>query len=95
MDVSAVPTSERLDFDAPYGMLIDGEIVPAAATLEVLNPATNKPFADAPSGSEEDMNRAIAAAKRAFPSWAALSAAERRPTGQLTRPKCEDVKLDL
>lgn len=77
MDVSPVTTRERLDFGAPYGMLIDGEIVPAATTFEVLNPATNRPFADAPRGSAEDMNRAIAAAKGAFPAWAALSAAER------------------
>lgn len=68
---------EYLDFEAPYGLLIDGEIEQVEQTFDVCNPANNKPFASAPLGSAEDMRRAIAAAKRAFPAWAALSADER------------------
>jgi betaine-aldehyde dehydrogenase len=50
---------------------IDGESVDAAdgATEPVLNPATGEAFAEAPLSTEEDINRAVAAAKAAFPAW--------------------------
>ena len=66
-----------LDFNGPYGMLIDGEIVSTSEGFDVFNPADNRVLASAPAGASADMNAAIAAAKRAFPSWAALSADQR------------------
>ena len=47
---------------------IDGEFVDPAdgATEEVLNPATGEAIAEAPLSGEEDVNRAVAAARRAF-----------------------------
>jgi betaine-aldehyde dehydrogenase len=53
---------------------IDGEFVdPAEGRTEpILNPATDEPLAEAPVSSEEDVNRAVAAAGRAFESWAAV-----------------------
>jgi aldehyde dehydrogenase (NAD+) len=54
---------------------IDGEwvdpIVPAP--LEVINPATEEPFARISLGSKADVDRAVAAAKAAFPAFAATS----------------------
>ena len=54
-------------------LLIDGALVDGAATMDVINPATGKPFATAPKADAALANTAIAAAKRAFPAWAALS----------------------
>jgi acyl-CoA reductase-like NAD-dependent aldehyde dehydrogenase len=62
------------DFSGPYGLLIDGEIVTTAEGFEVFNPASNDVIASAPRGTSEHMEQAIAAAKRAFPAWAALTA---------------------
>ena len=58
---------------------IDGEFVDAAegATEDVLNPATGEVIAEQPLSGEEDVNRAVAAAKRAFPGWAATPPGER------------------
>jgi betaine-aldehyde dehydrogenase len=58
---------------------IDGEFVDAAdgATEEVTNPANGEVIAEMPLSSEEDVNRAVAAAKRAFPEWAATTPGER------------------
>jgi betaine-aldehyde dehydrogenase len=58
---------------------IDGEFVDAAdgATEEVTNPANGEVIAEMPLSSEEDVNRAAAAAKRAFPGWAATPPGER------------------
>ena len=58
---------------------IDGEFVDAAdgQTEEVTNPANGEAIAEMPLSSEEDVNRAVAAAKRAFPGWAATPPGER------------------
>jgi acyl-CoA reductase-like NAD-dependent aldehyde dehydrogenase len=49
----------------------------SAPTLEVINPATEKPIARMPRAGVEDTDRAVAAAKRAYPAWRAVRAADR------------------
>ncbi|MEO6014523.1 MAG: aldehyde dehydrogenase family protein [Devosia sp.] len=66
-----------VDFEAPYGLSIDGKVVESNRLFDVLNPATNELLAQAPDASDDHMRQAIAAAKRAFPAWAALSGDER------------------
>jgi betaine-aldehyde dehydrogenase len=58
---------------------IDGEFVDAAdgATEEVTNPATGEAIAEMQLSGEEDVDRAVKAAKRAFPRWAATTPGER------------------
>ncbi|HEX2231845.1 MAG TPA: gamma-aminobutyraldehyde dehydrogenase [Thermoleophilaceae bacterium] len=58
---------------------IDGEFVdPAEGQTEpVLNPATAEQIAEAPLSTEEDVNRAVDAAKRAFGGWADTVPGER------------------
>ena len=47
------------------------------ATLEVINPATERAFATIALGNKEDVDRAVKAARAAFPSFSASSKAER------------------
>ncbi len=58
---------------------IGGEFVDGAdgATEGVINPATTEVIAEAPLSGEEDVNRAVAAAKEAFAGWAATPPGER------------------
>jgi betaine-aldehyde dehydrogenase len=58
---------------------IGGELVePAGGEREdVINPATREVIASAPLSSEEDVDRAVAAAKGAFETWSATTPAER------------------
>jgi betaine-aldehyde dehydrogenase len=58
---------------------INGESVDAAdgATEEVTNPANGEVIAEMPLSSEEDVSRAVAAAKAAFPGWSTTTPAER------------------
>jgi betaine-aldehyde dehydrogenase len=58
---------------------IDGEFVDAAdgETEEVTNPATGEAIAEMQLSAEEDVDRAVAAAKRAFPGWSATTPGER------------------
>ena len=58
-------------------LLIDGALVEGANTLDVINPATGEIFIKVSRASEAQAYAAVAAAKKAFPLWAALSYAER------------------
>jgi acyl-CoA reductase-like NAD-dependent aldehyde dehydrogenase len=60
-----------------YKLLIGGELVDGASEYEVINPATGQPLALCPRADEAQLNAAVAAAKKAFPAWAALSQNER------------------
>jgi betaine-aldehyde dehydrogenase len=59
--------------------VIDGELVDSAdgATEPVINPATGEPIAEAPLSSEEDVDRAVAAARRAFEGWSRTTPRDR------------------
>src|SRR5438270_695626 len=58
---------------------IDGEFVDPAdgQTEPVLNPATDEAIAQAPLSSAEDVDRAVKAARRAFPGWSTTTPGER------------------
>lgn len=63
-----------------YRMVIGGEAVSAASgeTMDVVNPATNDVIATVPRSSNEDVDRAVGAARRAFEGdWARVSASKR------------------
>src|SRR6201999_930785 len=61
-----------------YQLLIDGKMVPGDQTMPVLNPATEEVLAQCPRASKDQLDKAVAAAKAAFPAWAATPIAERR-----------------
>jgi acyl-CoA reductase-like NAD-dependent aldehyde dehydrogenase len=61
-----------------FAHLINGNLVSSGATLEVINPATGAVFARCPSASQEQLDAAVSAARRAFPAWRAKPFAERR-----------------
>jgi aldehyde dehydrogenase (NAD+) len=60
-------------------LYIDGRWVSSAAdeSVEVLNPATEEVIGTVPAGGAEDVDRAVAAARAAFPPWASTSRTER------------------
>lgn len=59
-------------------MTIDGKGVEGSEKLSVINPATGKSFIEVPDCTREELDRAVAAARRAFPEWKALSYDARR-----------------
>lgn len=61
-----------------FKFLINGELVDGAQQMNVINPATEQVCAKAPRASVEQVNAAVAAAKAAFPAWAATHIDERR-----------------
>lgn len=69
-NASTVVADVAAPADLPEQILhyIDGEAVPSLGgeTFEVLNPVTNETYIEAASGQKADIERAVAAAKKAF-----------------------------
>lgn len=61
-----------------FKLLIGGKLVAGDQTMDVVNPATAEVLASCPRASEAQLNAAVAAAKAAFPAWAATSLDQRR-----------------
>ncbi|MEV6314878.1 aldehyde dehydrogenase family protein [Streptomyces sp. NPDC051776] len=61
------------------GMYIDGDWRPSAgsSTIDVVNPADEQVIAKVPAGTARDVDSAVAAARAAFPVWAATAPADR------------------
>ncbi len=57
--------------------LIDGREVAGRDYFETVNPATQEVLAEVARGGASEVNAAVAAAKRAFPAWAATPPGER------------------
>jgi len=55
-----------------YRLLINGQLVSGATTLEVINPATGKLLSRCARADKAQLDAAVAAAKTAFPAWAAI-----------------------
>ncbi len=97
-------TGELTDGAAPAGespwlMLIDGELVPASdsATFESIDPYTEQPLGIAPDAGVADVERAIAAARRAFDEtdWSrdhAFRARCLRQLQQALRSRLEEIR---
>ncbi len=64
--------------DTNLTMLIDGKAVSTPNSIDIINPATGHVFASAPDATRADLNRAVAAARTAFPLWTAHSFDQRR-----------------
>jgi aldehyde dehydrogenase (NAD+) len=62
-----------------YGLVIGGEEVEPAGGrgLKTINPATEEVLAEVAEAGEADADRAVAAARAAFPGWAATPGAQR------------------
>ena len=75
--MSAQPQFDQAEA-SPYRLLIDGELVAGASTMDVINPATGKSFTRCPRADVNQLNAAVAAAKAAFPAWSRRSWDDRR-----------------
>jgi len=77
----AVSSREESEASAPlrtdFSLLIGGELVQSAQHLDVINPALGTVFARCPAAQAPELDRAVDAARRAFPAWRARSFADR------------------
>ncbi len=73
---NAAPASGKILTD--FAHLIDGRAVGSDSTFAVIDPATGKVFAHCPDASKQQLDDAVAAARRAFVEWSARSFEDRR-----------------
>jgi acyl-CoA reductase-like NAD-dependent aldehyde dehydrogenase len=59
-------------------LLINGRLEDGDTTMDVINPATEEVLTKCPRASKGQLDKAVAAAKAAFPAWSGLSMAERK-----------------
>ncbi len=75
--------------------IINGQKVGSKESFETINPATGEVIDTVASGGEAEVNAAVAAAKAAFPGWAATPVKERarlvRKLGELIAANVESI----
>ena len=82
-------------------LYIDGKFIEAEGrkTEAVLNPATGEVLAHLPHATREDLDRALAAAQRAFATWSRTSPLERsavlRKVAELARARAETIGRNI
>jgi len=78
-------------------LYIDGEFIHGGdrPTQDILNPATGQVIAQLPHATPQDLDRALAAAARAFEAWKKSSPIERskvlRKVSELARARAQDI----
>ena len=78
-----------------YGMVIGGRRLAGAEGFEVRNPATGELVGHAPNATPDDLDAAVAAAKAAFPGWAARPDVERAGACEAMAGKLAEHAEDL
>jgi aldehyde dehydrogenase (NAD+) len=66
-----------VDIAPSYGLFIDGEFTDGKDSFKTVNPASEEVLSEITTAGPEDVDRAVAAARRAFGPWSALPGAER------------------
>jgi aldehyde dehydrogenase (NAD+) len=68
-----------VDLAPSYGLFVDGEFTDAAdgTVFKTVSPSSEEVLAEVARAGEADVDRAVRAARKAFPAWSALPGAER------------------
>jgi delta 1-pyrroline-5-carboxylate dehydrogenase len=79
MSLADIQAAAGLKTPIRHQLFIDGKFVDAASgmTAPTLNPHNNTTIADVAMAGKEDVDRAVAAAQKAFPKWSRMAAADR------------------
>jgi acyl-CoA reductase-like NAD-dependent aldehyde dehydrogenase len=77
MAIQSATGAQSAELRTDFSLLIAGALEQSAHYLDVINPALGTVFARCPAAGRGDLDRAVAAARGAFPAWRARSFAER------------------
>ncbi|RPI61670.1 MAG: aldehyde dehydrogenase family protein, partial [Lysobacterales bacterium] len=77
MAIRLEETTQSAALRTDFSLLIGGELVSSEQRLDVIDPALGSVFARCPAAGRGELDRAVDAARRAFPAWRARSFAER------------------
>lgn len=68
----------KFDVFGEYYNTIDGKLSSTSETRHGINPASGKPLAEVPVSTQQDVDTAVAAARKAFKSWSKVPYEERQ-----------------
>jgi acyl-CoA reductase-like NAD-dependent aldehyde dehydrogenase len=94
-NIEEARSAERSGLSSPASLIIAGKVFETKEAFPVIDPATGAPFAVCPQASRDDMQRAIDAARKAFPSWAATPIDERAAAIEKIAAAVEGRKQEL
>jgi acyl-CoA reductase-like NAD-dependent aldehyde dehydrogenase len=77
MAIRSAEGAQSVALRQDFSLLIDGKLEQSAMKLDVINPALGTVFARCPAAGPVELDRAVAAARRAFPAWRGRSFPER------------------
>jgi betaine-aldehyde dehydrogenase len=79
MTLADIQKAAGLEKPIRHQLFIDGRFIDAESgeTLATLNPHDNSTIAEVALAGKADVDKAVAAAKRAFPAWSRMAAADR------------------
>ena len=98
--IALAEAKEKTGYET-LALYIDGKFIQAEGrkTEAVLNPATGEVLAQLPHASREDLDRALAAAQKAFATWSKTSPLERsavlRKVGELARQRADAIGRNI
>jgi len=101
MSGTAVAESKQATAYETLALYIDGKFIEAGGrkTEPVLNPASAEVLAQLPHATREDLDRALAAAQRAFTTWSRTSPLERsavlRKVAELARARADAIGRNI
>jgi acyl-CoA reductase-like NAD-dependent aldehyde dehydrogenase len=77
MAIRSAENAQSAALRKDFSLLIGGELVSSERRLDVIDPALGTVFARCPAAERPELDRAVEAARSAFPAWRARSFAER------------------
>ncbi len=77
MAIQSAKGAQSAELRTDFSLLIGGALEQSPHHLDVINPALGTVFARCPAAGPRELDRAVAAARGAFPAWRARSFAER------------------
>lgn len=95
MAIQSTEGAKGVALRTDFSLLIGGELVQSAQQLDVINPAVGTVFARCPAAQAPELDRAVAAARRAFPAWRARSFAERAALVKRLSQRLRERQNDL
>ncbi len=78
-----------------FSLLIDGKLEQSDEHLEVINPAVGEIFARCPAAGRAELDRAVAAARKAFKAWSGRPFAERATLVKQMSQKLREHQQEL
>src|SRR5262245_62055002 len=81
--------------DHKFTHTIDGKAEKSTAAFDVINPSTAAVFAQCPDASKDQLDHAVASARRAFSTWSQLTFSDRRRYLHKFAERVQDYAQDV